>query len=355
MPRAATIISHASTTLGGMQRFAFWLNQLAREMGFSVEEFAGTKSFLESSKLLTALVGEPLRFGRLSWQVCHQRARFDLALIHAPSGASTLPGLTVHHVNTFEYAEEAYGKWHLNYWRLLGMSGLYDRLASLGPRVNIAVSYTQADNLKRLGVRVDDVIYNPIDCDVFRPAESAEKVRLRTELSLTPEAKVVIMVGRFDRSKQWDRFLALARGCPEITFLAVGPSLQALGADLPNLRAFCNVPSEQVSRLVRGSDVMIYFVRSDSCGFAPFEGMACGLPLLCSRLGVMRDLDLKEPFFKRMVVERDWRDDAYKLRAMFSSKGLLSELGGLNRDLALRVADVSKIRERYRDHLRRYL
>jgi hypothetical protein len=69
----------------------------------------------------------------------------------------------------------------------------------------------------------------------------------------------------------------------------------------------------------------------------------------------MRDLDLKEPFFKRMVVERDWRDDAYKLRAMFSSKGLLSELGGLNRDLALRVADVSKIRERYRDHLRRYL
>jgi glycosyltransferase involved in cell wall biosynthesis len=135
------------------------------------------------------------------------------------------------------------------------------------------------------------VIPNGVDTAIFHPAD---RQRVRRALGLPPDA-VIVMLTTGSRGSMWKDDATLREtmrrvgrehlGTP-VLFLAVGRDSAVRGSHGAATRsvAFQYDPAT-MAQYYQASDLYLHASRADTCPLAVLEAMACGTPVVASRVG----------------------------------------------------------------------
>lgn len=164
----------------------------------------------------------------------------------------------------------------------------------------IATSRRTAAYLKR----PSEVILHGIDTDRFAPA--ADRAALRARLGL-PDGRIVGCFGRIRAQKGTDVFvqamLDLLPGRPDVTAVVMGRATAEHTGFLDGLKAQVEaaglggrmlfppeVPVSEVADWYRALDLYVAPQRWEGFGLTPIEAMACGVPVVATRVGAFEEL-----------------------------------------------------------------
>ncbi|MFD4006578.1 glycosyltransferase [Brachybacterium paraconglomeratum] len=141
------------------------------------------------------------------------------------------------------------------------------------------------------------VLSNGVDTTFFRPDPGARR-RLREQLGLGPEARVVASVGMQLVRKGILDWVEVARLLPEVTFVWYGrtdPRMltrdveRALASAPPNALFPGYVQAEQVREAYCGADVFCFLTKEETEGIVLWEALACKVPALVRAIPIYRD------------------------------------------------------------------
>jgi glycosyltransferase involved in cell wall biosynthesis len=187
------------------------------------------------------------------------------------------------------------------------------RLAYLRNNVDafVAVSRVVAEEMAAVGIATSKrhVIPNGVDSQRFHPARAADRARLRKELDL-PAGELGIYTGRLSSEK---RLLELAHLWPAVRKQHPNAALVLVG-DGPVRSALTTLHSPGVFLVGEQRDIVPYLQAADffvlpsvSEGFSisTLEAMACGLPVVATRVGAIPEL-IQEGETGFIVPPDDW-------------------------------------------------
>lgn len=165
-------------------------------------------------------------------------------------------------------------------------------------RTSMAGLFGDISNDRRLAERVH-VIPNAIDMGAV---EAATRRDWRAELGLGESTQLVGYVGRLAHNKGVDVLLKaaahLAPKMPDVRWILVGAGeesyrLQALvdEARIGHLVHFVGrLPRDAVYGAMKGFDIAVVPSREEGFGLTALEAMACGVPLVASRVDSLREI-----------------------------------------------------------------
>lgn len=169
-----------------------------------------------------------------------------------------------------------------------------------------AVVATSARGARYLEVPAT-VIHHGIDTDRFAPpGDDAARAALRARLGL-PDGRLVGCFGRIRHQKGTDVFvdamLAAVARHDDVTGMILGRATDAHrgferelrdridAAGLSDRIRFCGeVPVDEVADWYRALDLFVAPQRWEGFGLTPLEAMACGVPVLATRVGAFEEL-----------------------------------------------------------------
>ena len=141
------------------------------------------------------------------------------------------------------------------------------------------------------------VVYNGIDTDIFKPDEN-KRLTIRKKYSLGEEAKVILMAGVVHKQKGMHIglkiFAEMKKKNPEAKMVIVGdgPQLESLKKlakrlTIENEVIFCGfIPNEETYLYYNTADIFLNpTIRVEGLPIVTLEAMACGLPVVVSRIG----------------------------------------------------------------------
>jgi glycosyltransferase involved in cell wall biosynthesis len=141
-------------------------------------------------------------------------------------------------------------------------------------------------------IRLARVIPNGVNLDVFRPRNKAQA---RLALNISPSAKVLCFVAEGARSnpfKDWHTqaaalgLLAASGSGDDLVFLAVGGDGTAPRVGPIEVRCVPYTTNpQQLALHYQASDVYVHAARAETCPLVIAEAMACGTPVVASRVG----------------------------------------------------------------------
>ena len=228
---------------------------------------------------------------------------------------------------------------------------------------------TKTDILRHYRVEPDriQVVYYGNDGTRFRPLDTDERLKIRSELdlSLEPDSKIAVFVGALgDRRKGfdllYDAWLDLSRHAGwDVRLLVVGA-----GRDLDHWRersardglattiSFLGFRRD-VERLVGAADVMVHAARYEAYGLAVQEALCCGVPVIVSEMAgvserisrALREFLLPPSFTPQDIASRliAWRSGVDRFRSEARKAGEVISLRTWNdtaEDIAHRWLDL---------------
>lgn len=165
--------------------------------------------------------------------------------------------------------------------------------------VSDAIKYQLLDQYK-ISSRKITTIYNPVDTIKFQPNKD-DGIKIRKEIGISANVPLIGCVSRLVSRKGFDIFLRSARiiiqKIPNAHFLIVGH-----GKEENNLRDLSKKLSidQQIHWLIGRRDIpdilnaMDIFLFTtlwrEGFGIVVIEAMACGLPIICSNVGPLREI-----------------------------------------------------------------
>jgi UDP-glucose:(heptosyl)LPS alpha-1,3-glucosyltransferase len=185
-------------------------------------------------------------------------------------------------------------------------AGLAEAIAGHATRV-VAVSHTVAAEAHRYyRVHVDAVIPNGIDTENFAPRD---KLQARARLGLGASDKLALFVGRVQQRKGGDLVADAVR--------QAGYTLVVAGAtSVPGAHNLGALGAETLPDAYAAADCLVFPSRYEGCSLVILEALACGLPLITTRVGWMTTLLEAVPDYNALCVEPAAADIVTRLRAL---------------------------------------
>jgi len=329
---------------------------------------AGTR---DAGKLSLRRYLPRFREGVLAFQRREGRT-YDLIHSHYWLSASVGQGLkaawNAPHVIMFHTLGEAKNRSHLSErepgYRIEG-----ERAVARDADHIICASLSEKDTLVNLyGVSPLRISCIPcgVDTERFRPAGAAG---LRRSLGVEPDEPLVLFVGRIEPLKGIDILLrAVAQMEGRFRLLVVGgddkdgerlADLKALAAELGIARRVLfldAVPHSELPAYYNAADVCVVPSYYESFGLVALEAMACGIPVVASRVGGLRET-VRDGQTGYLVPWRCPEPFAERLDLLLGNKPLRQSLGREARAAAerFRWAEVAaRVEDVYHDLVSRY-
>ena len=241
--------------------------------------------------------GSALRHLKIAWRAVTARGPFDGVEAH-PLYAAGVIGLVAARLRRRPLLAYAHGGDVADY----AMRGRIHRtlagLVARGAAAVVANSADTAEYVARLGATAR-VISPGVDMTVFHPLAggSAAQRALRETLDLPP-GWLALLVGTISERKGADVFAAgielagAADGRPGWAgvMLGEGPLAQDLAAAHPSVERRPPVPADDVPRWLQTVDVVVVPSRREPLGLAAVEALACGVPVVASSVGGLREV-----------------------------------------------------------------
>ncbi len=132
---------------------------------------------------------------------------------------------------------------------------------------HVASSETCGQSYRKWDVHVDDVIYPPLDTELFRPSSASP-----------PEDFCVAYLGK---ETDFNPLIALAdAGVRIVAFGSKWRSAPVRLATHPNVRCTGSITDDELSRLYSQAKLTLFPFTAEPFGYIPVESMACGTPVL---------------------------------------------------------------------------
>jgi glycosyltransferase involved in cell wall biosynthesis len=162
------------------------------------------------------------------------------------------------------------------------------------------------------------VIPNGVDTELFQPRD---RTLAREQLGLEPDAAYALFVGRPEYRKGADLLLA---GCQ-----AAGWQLLHAGTrGIPGARDLGVLAPEQLANAYSAADCVLFPTRYEACSYVILEALACGTPVVTTRVGWTDTLLKALPRYEELCVRPEVGDIAARLRwlAGADTRELMSEV-----------------------------
>lgn len=183
---------------------------------------------------------------------------------------------------------------------LAGLEALARLNAVIGGRYIVLSAYLEGIVRRhRRDVRVEQVPVYGVDASVFRPtAEPKQDIRL--ELQLPSGGALLFFSSRIAPEKDAETLLAavgrLRAGGRDVRVLhrsggwrRFQERASALGLGAAVLAGDAVPPFVPLARLYQAADVCVQASREEGLGFSPLEALACGVPVVATSVGGLRE------------------------------------------------------------------
>lgn len=171
----------------------------------------------------------------------------------------------------------------------------------------IAISSVIADELRVNGVAGEKIksIPNSVDIERFSPVSEDEKIRLREILTIPQDARVGVYTGRLASTKGLPLLLrswqSIIERQPDALLLLIGVGGVSLQNCETELRSFVSINSlegnvrfvgnvNNVHQYLQASDFFVFPTEREAFGISLIEAMSCGLPVVTTATGGIRDI-----------------------------------------------------------------
>ncbi len=174
---------------------------------------------------------------------------------------------------------------------------------------------------------------NGVDTDRFRPGGRTEA---RRALGLSPERPVVGVVARLTREKGVDLAVETVRMLRGVTLVIVGdgPERESLETQVDSLyvadRTIFTGNWENIEEILPAFDVCLAPSRTEGHGMVAAEALACGVPVVASRVGGLQSLIVHEQT-GLLVEPEDVPAYAQSIARLISDRPLAAALGRAGR------------------------
>ncbi len=204
-----------------------------------------------------------------------------------------------------------------------------------------------------------DVIPNFVNCDVFQPADGA----CRREEFAADEEKILVHLSNFRPVKRVTDVIEifhLVRKQIPAKLLMIGDGPDRAQAEwlirdkgLTRDVIFLGKQSE-VQRLLNCADVLLLPSELESFGLAALEGMACGVPAVCSKVGGLPEV-IQDGVEGYLVPPKDVKTMADRALEILTNPARREQMGKAARQRALRDFCSTKIIPLYEQLYKRVL
>jgi len=174
------------------------------------------------------------------------------------------------------------------------------------------------------------VIPNGVDLEKFKPNPS-KRQEIRNKYNIKPNEKLLMFCGHNFRGKGLKFVIeALSNLSKEVKLLVVGgdnpaPYIKlASKLGVKNRIIFTGTVSKNIENYYQASDIFVFPTYYESFGLVVLEAMACGLPVLVSKVNGLEDI-IKEGengFF----IKRDPEDIRQKVNVLIRNKDLKNQI-----------------------------
>ena len=181
--------------------------------------------------------------------------------------------------------------------RVDGTSGNWKRKAAIYERLRLHVVCPSAHLLNRAqqsmlapAIVSASVIANGVDLALFSPGDRDEA---RAQLGLPDGTSIIVFAAPGVRTNPYKDFetLEAALGMladepgPAVLALALGEAGAERQIDRVTLRSLAFTTHDQVAAHLRAADLYVHSTRADNHPLAVLEALACGVPVVASRVG----------------------------------------------------------------------
>ena len=171
----------------------------------------------------------------------------------------------------------------------------------------VCVSESTAEEVQRYyRLRGAEVIPNGVDTVTFAPRDQTQS---RERLGLDAGGRYAVFVGRFEYGKGGDIALQAAHAAA-YELLIAGPTTGGAGHSLGVLAP------DRLADAYAAADCVLFPTRYEGCSLVVLEAIACGRPLLTTRVGWMKTLLRSVPHYERLCIEPEIADMVARLRAL---------------------------------------
>jgi glycosyltransferase involved in cell wall biosynthesis len=147
------------------------------------------------------------------------------------------------------------------------------------------------------------VIANGVDTELFQPRDRAAA---RERLGLERHVRYALFVGRPEYRKGADLLLPACQ--------AAGWQLLHAGArGIPGASSLGVLTPEQLTDAYAAADCVLFPTRYEACSYVILEALACGTPVVTTRLGWTRTLLERLPRYEQLCVRPEVGDIAARL------------------------------------------
>jgi glycosyltransferase involved in cell wall biosynthesis len=305
---AAIVSPDPANRAGGVERVCAQLGDALQQQGWEVEIVGPTQT---PGRWRSRLGLAYATLSRSATASTRARRDLDLVLSNGFLGAGCprrTPRIHLYHGTMVGNARAQRGSVPVRErLRRTLAAGLTEALAGRGAARVVCVSEQVAAEVRRYyGLRADAVIPNGVDTDTFAPRPMSAA---RGRLGLQEKGRYALFVGRLEHGKGSDLLVeGAARGGYELLVAGAtaAPGARHLGVLAPDVLADAYA----------ASDCVLFPSRYEGCSLVVLEALACGRPLLGTRVGWMSTLLRAVPAYQELCIEPTVEQIAARLQTL---------------------------------------